>query len=150
LKVRDINSQCSGCEIAINDDHTYIARAGNYDEPTVQIIDQRTSLPLHQIKNDTNHSQNSGIKWHDNHLMTSHWSGPENIVQLYDIRKGGSSSSSASPTTLLSRIWSFRSPVAFVDFSNDFQIALLNGSVVDIASTATPLYTFPIRVGICK
>jgi hypothetical protein len=63
-KVRDIVTQCNGHRITLNDDHTCIARAGKYGQPAVEIIDRRTSLPVHQImKNSDTRSGNSAIRW---------------------------------------------------------------------------------------
>jgi hypothetical protein len=140
----------------MNDDHTYIARLSNFrDRSGVTIIDRRTSLQVHQIIDDRRYSQSS-LKWHGNHIMTSNWYAGKCIIQLYDIRKGASSTTSS--TLSPSMIWSNELQIqdAIVDFSNDFQIALLqfralNGivnSVVDITSNvATPLYTLPIING---
>jgi hypothetical protein len=115
-----------------------------------KIIDRRTSLPVHQIKKyDPRHSSNGGLKWHDNHIMISHRIEGRGTVRLYDIRKGDSSTATAS-TLSSSMIWcNNRMSVSLVDFSNDFQIAHLHctnaTSVVDTTSSSlTPLYTLPI------
>jgi hypothetical protein len=147
-KVREIVTQVTALEIAMNDDHTCIARSGYFGEPVAEIIDRRTSLPVHQIKDEkTEYSRCTGIKWHDNHIMMSHLS-RERTVQLYDIRKGGSSQLAPS------RIWAMNpQEETLIDFSNDFQIALLHStdwvtSVVDLTSSSLrSLYKLPIEFG---
>jgi hypothetical protein len=143
-KVRDITTQGHGYGITMNDDHTYIARSNYYNDSVVEIIDRRTALPGHQIKNAApQYSRYTALKWHGNHIMTSY----DNTLQLFDIRKGDSSSASA---LLSSTIWSInlQRDSIIKDFSNDFQIALVRDNhtttmVVDITSTATPIYTLP-------
>jgi hypothetical protein len=148
IKLRNIKTETTG-SITLNDDHTCIARSGNHHQPVVEFIDRRTSLPVHQIKTEDPHrySQNTGIKWHDNHIMITRCYSDKQVIQLYDIRKGNTSTSSLSS----SMIWSStngQESLSLVDFSNDFQIALLRSrditSVVDMNSTAPPLYILPI------
>jgi hypothetical protein len=146
-KLRDISTpNCSGTRIAINDDHTCIARCGSSDEPICVIIDRRTMLPVHHTTTD--HDYVADMKWHGHNIMIS----TGNNIELYDIRRLGAPSSSSSSSI----IWSMSRAAGMeewnnIEFSNDFQIALLQcrsgTSVYDLSSNkvAEPLYLLETR-----
>jgi hypothetical protein len=107
--------------------------------PTTEIFNRRTLLPVHQIKNDawTRNLRTSCLKWHDNHIMMSRSN--ERALFNYMIFEKLIHHHSHHQ-----RYGQLKGMSLWFDFSNDFQIAILDSmgttSVVDITSSSLTLF----------